>query len=265
MKTPTLHHAIALVAWVAGFTLAVGCDSSSGSDADRTKTSDKQQVVAAPGGADDAAVVASKPADRAAAADTPTPANDAGADKVAVAERKPASERSAAVKAGAAAKTGPAATAPAPDGEAQAAAVPDAKVKAADAEDGGGGSLAEKEGWANYTKDIQAKVSQVNGTCGTKLSASYDKTTYTDFDPMKDRTQAACKAAVGTLQAICATEEGKAAVQKLSKTVCKFSTTGTGASLSGSTLVIKIDPVKSSITGKAAGSYSWASAIKEVL
>ena len=254
-----LCHAIAV--FVVGGLLAAGCDA----EADRVKTSDKQGVAAAPVGSGDATLVATRTADKAAAADTPGSAIDAVGDRVAVVDRKHSGEHAAVAKPGPAAKSGPASTQVAGgDGEAAAVAVPDARVKVAEAE-AGGGNLAEKEGWANYTRDIQAKISQVNGACGTKLTASYDKSTYTAFDPIQDRTEAACKAAVGTLQAICAAEEGKMAVQKLSKTVCKFSTTGTGASLSGTTLVIKIDPVKSSITGKAAGSYSWSSAIKEVL
>lgn len=127
------------------------------------------------------------------------------------------------------------------------------------------GTAAQKEGWANYAKELQRKVDAVNKACGTTLTASYDKSTYTDFDPLKDRTQSACQQAVGTLQAICATDPGKESVGKLTKATCKFSTSGTGVSLSGSQLIIKIDPEKSSIVGKSPGSYSWASAIKEVI
>jgi hypothetical protein len=161
------------------------------------------------------------------------------------------------------------------DKAAQAAAVGDAtkagdRVKAPDAatppaEPAAGGTVAQKEGWANYEKELGQKIGQVNKACGSSLSGSYDKSTYTDFDPMKDRTQSACEQAVGTLSAVCASEPGKESVKKLKKTTCKFSTSGTGVAVSGSTLVIKIDPVKSSITGKEAGSYSWASAIKEVI
>ena len=46
---------------------------------------------------------------------------------------------------------------------------------------------------------------------------------------------------------------------------CRFSTQGTGVALRGQTLLINIDPAKSSIAGKQAGSYSWSSAIKEIL
>lgn len=252
-----MQQTIRSLAFIGVFTLLAACDSAPKVAEADSKTADKAAIAAKPmtaadvvaqtgndgkgGSADQPTAVAVKPAD----ADRPT----------AISTKTAGGDQPAAVagKAGDRVKAADAGTKPADD------------TKPAEPASDGGDSLAAKAGWADYTRDIQAKISAVNTSCGTKLSASYDKSTYTDFDPMKDRTQAACKAAVGTLQAICASEEGKASVQQLSKTVCKFSTTGTGIEKSGTTLVVKIDPVKSSITGKAAGSYSWASAIKEVL
>ncbi len=126
-------------------------------------------------------------------------------------------------------------------------------------------TVAQKDGWAAYAKELDKKAEEVNAKCGSKLAAAYDKSTYLEFDPLKDRTEAACKAAVGTLTALCATEAGKEAVKKLTKATCQFSTTGTGLSVSGTELVVKIDPVKSAIVGKQKGSYSWQSALKENL
>lgn len=126
-------------------------------------------------------------------------------------------------------------------------------------------TAAQKQGWATYAKELQRKVDDVNKACGSKLTASYDKSTYPEFDPLKDRTQSACMAAVGTLSAICASDAGKDAVKKLSKVTCRFSTEGTGVSASGTELTVKIDPAQSAIVGKQKGSYSWQSAIKEVL
>ena len=245
------------------FALAAGCDSAPAAD-DKAKMADKTLASAAPPApASDVAgksadAVAVKPAgdDRgspAAPAVTARPGDD---DRTAaVATRTPDRAKEAAKPA----------DSKATDSKPVDSKATDDKVAAAADAGDGGGSLVEREGWANYAKDLKTKISAVNNSCGSSLSASYDKSTYTNFDPMQDRTQGACEAAVGTLQAICATEEGKAAVQKLTRTVCKFSTTGTGIQKSGTTLVVKIDPAKSSITGKAAGSYSWASAIKEVL
>ena len=99
--------------------------------------------------------------------------------------------------------------------------------------------------------------------CGSKLTASYDKSTYLEFDQIKDRTQAACQAGVGALSDVCITAAGKAAAKGISRATCKFSTAGTGVAVEGGTLIIKVDPANSSIAGKQAGGYTWASAIKE--
>jgi len=126
-------------------------------------------------------------------------------------------------------------------------------------------TVAQKNGWAAYAKELSKKADEVNTACGSKLTAAYDKTTYPEFDPLKDRTEAACKAAVGTLTALCATDAGKAAVKKLTRATCQFSTTGTGVSVKGTELTVKVDPAKSAIVGKEKGSYSWKSALEETL
>lgn len=126
-------------------------------------------------------------------------------------------------------------------------------------------TVAQKDGWAAYTKALTEKAQEVNAKCGGKLAAAYDQTTYKDFDPMKDRTEAACKAAVGTLTALCATDAGKDAVKKLTMATCRFSTTGTGVVVNGTELIVNVDPAKTAITGKQKGSYSWQSALKEAL
>ena len=126
-------------------------------------------------------------------------------------------------------------------------------------------TVAQKDGWASYGKQLGEKVESVNKKCGSSITASYDKSTYTEFDPLKDRTQAACQAGVDALSAICMTDAGKSAVKNLKNASCRFSTQGTGVAVQGQTLLINIDPAKSSIAGKQAGSYTWASAIKEIL
>lgn len=127
-------------------------------------------------------------------------------------------------------------------------------------------TVAQKNGWANYDKELKVKEDAVNKACGSALKSSYDKASYPAFDPMKDRTQGACQQAVGTLVEVCRTEDGKAAVKEaVTKTVCRLSTDGTRVSLDGSVLTVHIDPVKSSIAGKEAGNYSWKSALEEVL
>ncbi len=126
-------------------------------------------------------------------------------------------------------------------------------------------TIAQKDGWASYAKQLGDKVASVNKNCASSLTASYDKSTYTEFDPIKDRTQAACQAGVDALSAICTTDAGKSAVKNLKNATCRFSNQGTGIALQGQTLLINIDPAKSSISGKQPGGYTWASAIKESL
>ncbi len=126
-------------------------------------------------------------------------------------------------------------------------------------------TIAQKDGWASYAKQLNEKVSQVNAKCGSNLTAAYDKSTYTEFDPIKDRTQAACQAGVDALSAICMTDAGKSAVKGLKNASCRFSTKGTGVATQGGTLMINIDPANSSISGKQPGGYTWASAIKEAM
>lgn|GEM_PF-2095721 len=126
-------------------------------------------------------------------------------------------------------------------------------------------TVQQKDGWAGYAKQLAQKVESVNSKCGSSLTADYDKSTYAEFDPLKDRTQAACQAGVDALSAICMTDAGKGAVRNLKSASCRFSTQGTGVALRGQTLLINIDPAKSSIAGKQPGSYSWPSAIKEIL
>ncbi|MCY1043191.1 hypothetical protein OV208_17875 [Corallococcus sp. bb12-1] len=127
-------------------------------------------------------------------------------------------------------------------------------------------TVAQKNGWAAYDKELKRKEDAVNEACGSALKSSYDKATYPAFDPMKDRTQSACQTAVGTLVEVCGTADGKAAVKEaVTKTVCRLSTDGTRVSLDEGVLTLHIDPVKSSIAGKETGNYSWKGALEEIL
>lgn len=127
------------------------------------------------------------------------------------------------------------------------------------------GTLTQKNGWAAYQTGIDRTAAQVDAKCGSKLRAGYDKTSYPQFDPLRDRTQAACQAAVGTLVALCLNDAGKQSVQALATARCRFSTDGTRVTRSGDTLIVHIDPERTSIVGAQAGSYSWASALREIL
>ncbi len=247
-----MKHAIAgmmMLCWL-------GCDSG--------KAGDKAEMQASAGPeVKDATVVVPGTEARAVAEDKAlagpgTPTQPVVAAKVATPSAETVKTHGTAVKAGAVTADG--STPAAGAGDRVKAPEPDAPAPAGD-----GLTVAQKEGWATYTKGLQRKIDAVNSACGGKLSGSYDKSTYSNFDPIQDRTQSACEQSIGTLTSVCNTEEGKASVQKLTRATCKFSTTGTGVSVSGTALTVKIDPAKSAITGKAAGSYSWISAIKEVL
>ena len=126
-------------------------------------------------------------------------------------------------------------------------------------------TVAQKNGWATYQTEINRITGKVNATCGSKLSASYDKSSYSEFDPLQDRTQSACQQAVGALETLCLTDAGKQAVQGLKSASCAFSTTGTGVAVEGGALKVKIDPKQSSIVGKKPGGYNWKSALEENL
>ena len=76
-------------------------------------------------------------------------------------------------------------------------------------------TVAQKDGWVSYGKQLGEKVETVNKKCGSFMTASYDKSTYAEFAPLNDRTQAACQAGVGALSAICITDAGKSAVKNL--------------------------------------------------
>lgn len=127
------------------------------------------------------------------------------------------------------------------------------------------GTLAQKKGWAVYQTGIDRTATQVDAKCGGRLRAGYDKASYPQFDPLRDRTQAACQAAVGTLAALCVNDAGKQSVRALAAARCRLSTDGTRVTRDGDTLIIHVDPARSSITGAQPGSYSWASALREIL
>ena len=126
-------------------------------------------------------------------------------------------------------------------------------------------TLAQREGWAAYKASLDGEVAEVNTACGSRLSAVYDKSTYPTFDPIQDRTQSACEQAVNALASLCLTDAGKASVKAIARASCRFSTEGTRVRRREGVLWIDIDPKNSSIVGKEPGSYSWKSALSEVL
>lgn len=125
-----------------------------------------------------------------------------------------------------------------------------------------------ERGWAAYNEGLAEHAKKVDEKCGTKLESSYDLASYPkSFDPLTDLTRSSCETAVGTLSEVCRTAPGKETVlAKVKKTVCKITADETRVTLDGTTLTVHINPAKrSSITGLKKGSYSWVSALKEIL
>ena len=126
-------------------------------------------------------------------------------------------------------------------------------------------TVAQKNAWAARAKMLEEKVKAVKEACGAEVAASYDKGTFTSFDPLEDRTEAPCRDVLNTLVAVCKTPAGKEGVGKVREVSCRFSTAGTKVKLEGTTLQVWIDPQKTAIEGLKKGSYSWKSALEEIL
>ena len=129
-----------------------------------------------------------------------------------------------------------------------------------------GTNVKDAEQWAGAEKELLAKVKPLNDACGSALAAAYDDKSYEGISYDDARANAACKLGFDNLKEVCRTDLGKTAVRtKVTKFTCRFSKTGTRASLEGKELIVHIDPKSTGIVGKQPGSYSWISAFKELL
>ena len=127
-------------------------------------------------------------------------------------------------------------------------------------------SLKERQAWDGMTKHIEEKAAQASEKCGTKITASFDIPSFKGQDIFRQSPTGACRDAINTVTALCASDIGKASVQKnLTTMTCRRSNDGTKATRSGTAVVILLDPNKTSIVGKEKGSYSWKSALEEIL
>jgi hypothetical protein len=134
---------------------------------------------------------------------------------------------------------------------------------------GGEGSemvLKDRLRWAEMSKHIDDKAAEASDKCGAKISGGFDIPSFKGQDLMKQSPTGACRDAVNTVTAICASTIGKGTVQKSVATLtCRRSTEGTKVIRQGKTVIIMLDPEKTSITGKEKGGYSWKSAFEEIL
>lgn len=127
-------------------------------------------------------------------------------------------------------------------------------------------SLKDKKQWAEMTKEIEEKAAQASEACGTKITAGFDIPSFKGTDLFKESPTAKCRDAVSTLSALCASDTGKEAVKKNVATVtCKKSTEGTKVTRDKKALTVHIDHKNPYIKGKEKGSYSWKSALEEIL
>jgi len=127
-------------------------------------------------------------------------------------------------------------------------------------------SLEEKKQWAEMQKLIDAKAEAATKACGTKITASFDVASFKGTDLMKDSPTAACRDAVSNVGNLCTTSAGKDAVKASVETItCRKSSDGTRVTREGKALTVAIDRQHSSIQGKKPGSYSWKSALEEIL
>ena len=131
------------------------------------------------------------------------------------------------------------------------------------------GSLEDTEFWERVQTEIDAKAVKSSKTCDTVITAAIDISSFAGVDLAHAPIQAYGRDAVAALENVCNTgASAKKAVQGQIKTVTlRRGKSGTQVALEKdkSELVVYIDPAKTGISGKKPGSYSWVSAIKEVL
>jgi hypothetical protein len=128
------------------------------------------------------------------------------------------------------------------------------------------GTLEDKEFWERVQATLDAKAEKSGKACDTTITASADIASFAGVDLDHAPIESYGRDAVAVLQSVCATPTAKKAVQaQIKKVTLRRGKSGTQVALSGGELVVYIDPDKTGITGKKPGSYSWLSAIKEVL
>lgn len=127
-------------------------------------------------------------------------------------------------------------------------------------------ALKDRLAWAEMIKNIEQNAKDANQKCDAKIAVSFDVASFKGLDLFKQSPSAVCRDVVNNVAAICASPTGKKAVQSEVQSIsCKRSNDGTKVTRQGSVLTVGFDPNNKSITGKKPGSYSWKSALEEVL
>ena len=128
------------------------------------------------------------------------------------------------------------------------------------------GALEDKELWERVQATMDSKAEKASKACDTTITSSADIPSFAGVDLQRAPIESYGRDAVAVFQSVCGTPAAKKAVQaRIKRVTLRRGKSGTQVALTGSELVIYIDPDKTSISGKKPGSYSWLGAIKEVL
>jgi len=149
-----------------------------------------------------------------------------------------------------------------------ASALPTALVVAAapSAEAGDGPTAKEKREWAEMTKIIEEKAAAASKKCETKITAKWDVASFKGTDVFQDSPTAKCRDLIYNVENLCTTDTGKESVKEHVDTItCRRSTDGTSVTRDGKALTVHIDRKNPYIKGKQPGSYTWKSALEEIL
>lgn len=127
-------------------------------------------------------------------------------------------------------------------------------------------SLKDRQAWAEIIHNMEQTSKSTNQKCDSKIAVSYDVASFKGTDLFKQSPEAVCRDLVTAVGSVCNTPTGKKAVQSEVQTItCKKSGDGTKVTRSGSALTVGFDANNKSIVGKKPGSYSWKSALEEIL
>ena len=127
-------------------------------------------------------------------------------------------------------------------------------------------SLKDRQEWAQMTKIIEERAEAASKKCETKIVASFDIPSFKGTDLFRESPTARCRDLVYNVENLCTTAVGKTAVKNSVSTItCKKSTDGVRVTRDSKSLTVHIDSKNPYIQGKQKGSYSWKSALEEIL
>lgn len=127
-------------------------------------------------------------------------------------------------------------------------------------------ALKDRLAWAEMLHNIEQNAKDASQKCDVKIAVSYDVASFKGVDLFRQSPSAVCRDVVNNVGALCASPVGKKTVQsEVQSITCKRSSDGTKVTRQGSAVTVGFDANNKSITGKKTGSYSWKSALEEIL